>query len=232
MGKNIDQIATFHDLFKIGYRFKSEGTCVTYSDLSNAEYIPGTADLNKMTGIAKVGYSPTKCVKWSDVPGTGGQNTSEYATSGGVRCPVKCTIINQLGLTKPTRATNIIFYYNYKTIGGINSKVPVGSINLGQDNPITSEGTGVCTVLVNPKAPFEENANDKKANWLSVECGTSHDPVNFRAFHSNTDGSVINASVGDSRGVKSYEIWTDVMDVPTYHLQLRSLAEVKFTIYL
>lgn len=226
MGKNINQIATFYDLFEIGYRIGDDAKQgVTYSDLLNAKYVSET-DLNKMVGFDNVEGPTDKCVKWSNVPGTDGQNPDEYGPEEGVRCPVKCTITNQLGLNNPTRATRIIFYYNYKKYDGTNGHEDVGSITLGQNNQITSTSSGICKVLVNPKLSDDK----KEANWLSVWCGTSNGSVLFNASSSMLKNPNTYSSAANSKRGTSCEIWTDVRDTREYYSQLRNLAGIKFTI--
>lgn len=227
MGKNINQIATFYDLYDIGYRVGSDAKQgVTYYDLSNAKYVPETADLRKMIGL-NIDDTSTKCVKWSDIPGTDGQNPDEYGPEEGVRCPVKCTIINQLGLNTYTTATNIIFYYNYKTKDGGYGRKPVGRITLGQNGQITQNASGICAVLVNPKASYE---NTNPANWLSVWCGTHYRPAWFKVSYSILKASGIYTTVAEFKSATSCETWTDVKDTQYYNTQLRQLEEIRFII--
>lgn len=227
MGKNTNQIATFYNLFEIGYRIGDDAKQgVTYSDLLNAKYVSET-DLNKMVGFDNVEGPTDKCVKWSNVPGTDGQNPDEYDPEEGVRCPVKCTITNLLGLNTYTTATNIIFYYNYKTKDGGYGRKPVGRITLGQNGQITQNASGICTVLANPKAS-DENTNP--ANWLSVWCGTSNGPVLFNAYSSMLENPNTYSSAANSKRGPSCEIWTTVMDTQKYYSQLRNLSGIKFTV--
>lgn len=225
MGTNVNQIATFDDLDSIGYRTpKSTKECVTYEDLSLMEYANET-DLKKMVGITLSGNSD-RLVKWENIPGSSGQDASTYFTSGGgVRCPVKCTIVNNLGIATSTSACQITFYYNYKKNNGSTGREVVGYIQLGINGSITSQDSGICYVLANPVG-----LDDTGINWLSVRCGTETNKL-FSCEYSLLSSSGQYRSVGDSTG-STYEIWTNVMDIPWYNEQLQDLEAVRFTIRL
>jgi hypothetical protein len=171
MGKNTNQIATWKDLYSIGYRLpdgKSTSVeCITGRDLSS---LPSQAAYENQTTNTSVGVNASKCVKWDLVPARNGQNPASYTntSNAGVRVPVYCYLLEKV--TGSTRANTFTFYYNYLLSGQTTwQKVVTGQIVLNSGNNISGDAEGVCYVLVNPYV-----SSNVTRDYLSVTCGTTN----------------------------------------------------------
>ena len=179
MGKNTNQIATWKDLYSIGYRLPSGKStsveCITGGDLYT---LPNQTDYANKTINTSVAINDYKCVKWDLVPAKSGQNPSSYTntSTAGVRVPIYCYLLEKV--TGSTRANTFTFYYNYLLSGQTTwQKVVTGQIVLNSGNNISGDAEGVCYVLVNPYV-----SSNVTRDYLSVTCGTTN---NKQLWYSN-----------------------------------------------
>lgn len=203
MGKNTDQIATWKDLYSIGYRLpdgKSTSVeCITGGDLYKLPSQPLFANQTTNTSVAVNDY---KCVKWDLVPARNGQNPASYSntSTSGVRVPISCYLLEKVAGS--TRANTFTFYYNYLLSGQTTwQKVVTGQIVLNSGNNISGDASGTCYVLVNPYV-----SSNVTKDYLSVTCGTTKGKHLWYSDHIYTDKSASGSWANTGQNATSYSM--------------------------
>ena len=167
-------------------------------------------------------YSPNKCVPWSKIPGSAGQDPSTYSYLTTVSVPVTCYLKEEIDLV-PTQANTVTFYYCYRTEENPSlSTSVVGKCKLADGN-ISESATKTTSVLINPKISGQVVTED----FLRIECGTTGSKQSWYCQCETFSGN------------NSYSYWASLGDgtycmiqFPTvsYSEMLRDLKKISFKV--